>query len=181
MILALSNNEIVYLQLENNTLIEYKNRPELPDVITSLALLNDNTKKSEILAVGTSDNMVNVLSLEIVDEAISFETVVFQALDAIPSSLLILNQGHKLVNLHIGVEDGSYLVNRLDLRNMSINNILRKQLGTRSIKALNHIGVDLRNDTLQYDDDESGNSKENTLKNRGEKTSVVVIHGEENK
>ncbi|KAI8392705.1 CPSF A subunit region [Nakaseomyces glabratus] len=177
LILALSNNEIVYLQLENNTLIEYKNRFELPDVITSLALLNDNTKKSEILAVGTSDNMVNVLSLEIVDEAISFETVVFQALDAIPSSLLILNQGHKLVNLHIGVEDGSYLVNRLDLRNMSINNILRKQLGTRSIKALNHIGVDLRNDTLQYDDDESDNSKENTLKNRGEKTSVVVIHG----
>lgn len=185
-VLGLSNNEVVYFQLNKTSLVEYQYRPELDDIITCIALVENSHLSSPILVVGTRDSTINILSLEMSDKNKALQVIAFQSLDAIPSSLLILEKSRHFLNMHIGLDDGTYLVNNINLRSMHITNEQKRNLGSRAIKRLNYVMVDLQYEKNDESEEESdyGSDSENDNEKSTEGTSkptnllepLVLIH-----
>ena len=120
LVLALSNNDIVYLEIQDNgSLIESTKRLSISTRITSLAMYYNPKKPLErckFLIVATDDKLINVISLshesssnEDEDEDDNFlEIVSFQKLTDVANAVLY-TPGF----IHVGLNNGVYARSRI--------------------------------------------------------------------
>ncbi|ONH67726.1 Pre-mRNA-splicing factor rse1 [Cyberlindnera fabianii] len=111
--ISLSNNELVYFEVdENDRLVEWNERKEMPSRITSLALgeIPEGLIRSPFLVVGDQDKIMRVLST---DPSNVLELVVMQSLSGVPvSTLVCFMNGELCVNL--GLDNGVFARTKLD-------------------------------------------------------------------
>lgn len=133
-IIALSNREICYFEVDpsDDQLIEYQERYEVPTgSITALAIssafLGDSERKSRFAVVGSSDESLQVISLE---PRNCFEVLTLQALSANCSSLLLLPKDPDTDFVHIGMSNGVYARVFIDKISGKLRDTRLKYLGT---------------------------------------------------
>lgn len=112
---GLSNNEVVYFEIENDTLVEYPQHLELGQ-ITAIGL------SEKFAIVGVLDT-IQVVSLQ---DHNRLETVSFQQLSANSTSIILEND-----NVHIGMENGLYV--NTTMTNGKLTNTKLKYLGSKPV------------------------------------------------
>jgi splicing factor 3B subunit 3 len=110
-IIGMSNSEICYFEIdEDDQLIEYQERIEVQGSIKAISLVSDAETKSYFAVVGTSDETIQVLSLQPHN---CLETLSLQALSANCTSLaMVAYKNFTLV--HIGMANGLYVRSKID-------------------------------------------------------------------
>jgi len=129
---GLSNNELVYFEVDDkDRLIEYGERKELQDRITSLSLgdIPEGRIRSPFLVVGCQDSTIRVLS---VDPKSTLESLSLQALSSIPNDILTSSMNNQLF-VNIGLENGVYVRTLLDERTGQLSDTRTKYLGNKPV------------------------------------------------
>ncbi|AAS53753.2 AFR382Wp [Eremothecium gossypii ATCC 10895] len=132
LILALSNNEVVYFEIgSNESLNELQDRIEVEERITALAIGNGN--RSDYMIIASVDSTVKVYSLKVQDQANFLEVVSMQVLVSPASSLQLASSGGSLC-LHIGLDSGVYVRSKLDRNTGELFDVRTKYLGTKPVE-----------------------------------------------
>ncbi|SCU86901.1 LAFA_0E03664g1_1 [Lachancea sp. 'fantastica'] len=177
--LALSNNEVVYFELDitagAETLNEYQGRVELPDRITDLSLCD--VFRSDFLAVGCQDSSVKIYGLKASDDSF-LEMISMQVLLSPPSSVkFMLSKAH--LYLHVGLNSGVYIRSSVDRFDGQLFDLRTKFLGSKPVRitALPHIDVNAvsHNEEEEGDEDEDEESRVDGRAASSE-TSCVALH-----
>ncbi|ORX55119.1 hypothetical protein DM01DRAFT_1407145 [Hesseltinella vesiculosa] len=140
-IVALSNGELVYFELDNmGQLNEHSEHKQMSTFVTSLALgdVPEGRTRFPHVAVGCDDQTVRILNL---DPEHCLEPLSMQALQGMPCSLTILEmfdtgavRGHGTLYLHIGMTNGVYMRTALDIVTGQLSESRTRFLGPRPIK-----------------------------------------------
>ncbi|ANB11927.1 Rse1p [Sugiyamaella lignohabitans] len=132
---GLSSNEIVYFEVdEEGNLNEYEDHKELSESPISIAIgdIPAGRVRSPFLAVGTVDSTIRILSLDL---DTTLDTLSVQALSANPSSIRIMNMDDTgFVYLHIGLENGVYIMSILDSVTGELSDTRTRFLGPRRVQ-----------------------------------------------
>lgn len=116
LLISLSNAELVYFEFDlDDALIEYQERVELPAPVKAL------TVGTHFAVVSTADQTVQTLSLQ---ESNCLETLSLQALSSNALSLVMTNNV-----VHIGMENGVYVVSHIDEISGAFSDTRIKYLG----------------------------------------------------
>ncbi|KAH9907364.1 Pre-mRNA-splicing factor rse-1 [Xylariomycetidae sp. FL2044] len=135
--IALSSGEIVYFEMDGNSLAEYDDRQQMFGTVTCLSLgqVPEGRLRSSFLAVGCDDCTVRILS---VDPESTLQTKSVQALTASPSMLNIIamteSSGGSRLYLHIGLHSGVYLRTALDEITGELSDTRQRFLGLKAVK-----------------------------------------------
>ncbi|EDO16317.1 hypothetical protein Kpol_1059p7 [Vanderwaltozyma polyspora DSM 70294] len=180
LVLALSNCEIVYFEIEvdsqNDSLNELQSRADMGDLITSISL--SNTNRSEYLAVGLKNSLVKILSLSLNDTETFFEVVSIQAVMSSVSDIRII-QGLDM-ELHVGLKDGVYLRSKLSVTDGQIYDIRTKYMGPEPVLFYIISNTDLTMKSTEADNDdgeEESDEEENVgaVIRENKRTPLVLI------
>ncbi|SCU79726.1 LADA_0B02784g1_1 [Lachancea dasiensis] len=170
--LALSNNEIVYFEIDTSsgleTLNEAQSRIELPERITALSL--PQCLRSDFLAVGCADSSVKVIQLRGSDEDNFLEVVSIQVLLSSPYSLNLASSNNALL-LHIGLDSGVYIRSSVDKVNGQLFDTRTKYIGPKPVKISALSQIDYKSMSLEEDDDDEASE-------RIDQISCAVLHCE---
>ena len=130
-IIGMSNSEICYFEIdEDDQLIEYQERIEVQGSIKALSLVSDAQTKSYFAVVGTSDETIQVLSLQPHN---CLETLSLQALSANCTSLaMVAYKNFTLV--HIGMANGLYVRSKIDEITGNLSDTRIKYVGSLPVK-----------------------------------------------
>ena len=131
-IIALSNAEICYFEVDatDDQLIEYQDRVEMSNSITSIAICEETANKKNLFAVvGCSDETIQVLSLQPHN---CLETLSLQALSANSTSLLML-QNDNTTMVHIGMDNGLYVRTSIEEISGNLSDTRIKYLGSKPV------------------------------------------------
>ncbi|KAJ1341726.1 hypothetical protein BSLG_003686 [Batrachochytrium salamandrivorans] len=138
-VVALSNNEIVYFELDvSGHLNEFQDRREMSSRVLSLALapIPAGRLRARFLAIGCADLTVRMLSL---DPDTCLQPLSMQALSATPESLALIDMadsttGVSTLFLHIGLANGVLLKTCVDSASGSMSDTRMRFLGSRAVK-----------------------------------------------
>lgn len=112
-ILALSTAEIVYFESDTEgMLIEYSRRQKMPSPVTALGIapVQKGRLRGFFAAVGCSDETVRLLSLA---PGSTLETLSVQGISA-PVSSVAISEINTEFSVHIGLDNGMYIVTSFD-------------------------------------------------------------------
>ncbi|PAV75017.1 hypothetical protein WR25_06349 isoform C [Diploscapter pachys] len=138
--IALTGGEIVYFELDlTGTLNEFTERKLMNADVTSMSLSDvpEGELKSRFLAVGTSDCIVRIISLDPQDTLTPLSS---QNLPTVPESILLLEtntedgKGLGTIHLNIGLQNGCIFRNTVDNVTGAIMDTRTRYLGTRPVK-----------------------------------------------
>lgn len=138
-VIALNTSEIVYFEVdEDGQLNEYEEHKKIPGGVATLSLgdVPEGRLRSPLLAVGTVDSTVRILS---VDVGSTLELLTVQALTAPPSDIRISHMkgpGSEppVPYLHIGLNTGVYIMSILDPVTGQLSDTRTRFLGPSPIK-----------------------------------------------
>lgn len=137
-LIGLSNREVCYFEIDSSDdqLIEYQERFEVGGgIITALAIsksfVGDSDRKSIFGVIGTSDETVQVLSLQPHN---CFEVLTLQALSANSHSLLLLPMDRDTSYVHIGMENGVYVRVLIDSITGKLSDTRLKYIGSKPVE-----------------------------------------------
>ncbi|ODV59084.1 U2 snRNP complex subunit RSE1 [Ascoidea rubescens DSM 1968] len=140
--IGLSNRDLVYFEIDDDEqLIEYSERKEMPGQIISLSLgdIPEGKLRSPFLAVGCNDQTIRILS---VDPSSTLELLSVQALSSNASSLIIMSMsGNNTLYVHVGMANGIYVKTILDPITGQLSDTSIRYLGPKGIK-LSKLKVD---------------------------------------
>ncbi|SCU86144.1 LAME_0D04698g1_1 [Lachancea meyersii CBS 8951] len=174
--LALSNNEVVYFELDTSssaeTLNEYQERIELSDKITDLSL--PNVFRSDFLAVGCQDSSVKIFGLKAANNDTFLDMLSMQVLLSPPSSVRLMFSKNDLL-LHVGLDSGVYIRSSIDKVDGQLFDLRTKYLGTKPVRIsiLMHVNHELSSDGEEEEDGEDDNDEE---KVPVEQSSCAILH-----
>ncbi|CEP63179.1 U2 snRNP complex subunit RSE1 LALA0_S07e04192g [Lachancea lanzarotensis] len=183
--LALSNNEVVYFELDitagMETLNEYQERLELPNRITDLSLCD--VLRSDFLAVGCQDSSVKVYGLKLGSDDSFLEMLSMQVLLSPPSSVQFMPSKASLL-LHVGLDSGVYIRSSVDKFDGQLFDLRTKFLGSRPVRITPLPHVD--HNIVSQAEEEEGEEEEEEGHGEEEKepeahaslseSSCVVLH-----
>lgn len=137
-VVALSNNSIVYFELDDNGhLNEYEEHKQIPSeypvVCISLGDVPQGRVRSTVLAVGCADSTIRLFS---VDLGTTLEALSIQALTSEPSDVLIMSMGpeNRDLHMHIGLKTGVFINTRIDPVTGRLSETRTRFLGPQPIK-----------------------------------------------
>ncbi|KAG0657860.1 pre-mRNA-splicing factor rse1 [Maudiozyma exigua] len=143
LILALSNNDIIYMQIQpNGNIVESQKKLSMDTKITDISVYNDPGKPLEpckFLIVGTDDKLINVISLQHdnngnEDEDNFLEIISFMKLTDVPNSVLY-TPGH----IHAGLNNGIYSRSKIvdsgakQIATGEIKDVWNKYIGVKKV------------------------------------------------
>ncbi|GMM34052.1 U2 snRNP complex subunit [Saccharomycopsis crataegensis] len=139
---GLSNRELVYFELsDEEQLIEYQERKEMPGQILSLSLgdIPEGKLRSNFLAVSCNNQTLRVLS---VDPKNVLGLVTVQSLSSNASSVLLLLMAESIeeeyksyqLYMHLGLENGIYVKTLINSSNGKISDRIVQYLGPYPIR-----------------------------------------------
>lgn len=155
--LALSNNSIVYFELdEEGQLNEFGEHKELPSAPVSMSIgkVPEGKLRSLFLAIGCEDLTIRILSLDLES---TLEPLAMATLSAVPNSVLIqslldnsfdssdLNRSKNRPNvpppssslhLHVGLSNGVYVTSQLDPVTGQFSNNRKRFLGPKPVQLV---------------------------------------------
>lgn len=169
--LGLSNNELVYFEIseQTDTLHESQNRIEIEEQISTVAM--STSRRSDFLAVGTRDSTVKIISLKSDTEEF-MEVVSIQTLLAPVNSLKIIE--NKDLELHIGLQNGVYYRSKINMHDGQIYDVRTKFLGPMPVGLSS-----LKSTSLSLASDKADLEEENAERNEDsaeDKCHCVVLH-----
>ena len=180
LILSLSNNEIVYFQMDqSDSLMEYQRRLEFNDdePITSISLIesSSSTTFSNIMAIGTKGSLIKIVSLNSNDPDTFLEVVSLQTtLSAVNQLKLVSN--NKTIKLHVGLDNGVYMNSNVNVKDGTIFDVRTKYLGPNPI-TLSHLPSVSILERHTSNDDEDESEDEDEKEQLAVKQNCIVIHG----
>ncbi|AET38670.1 U2 snRNP complex subunit RSE1 Ecym_3168 [Eremothecium cymbalariae DBVPG len=177
LVLALSNNEIVYFEIgTNDSLNELQDRIELEDTINGLSVANG--MRSNYLVVVCGDTSVKVYSLKMDDQNNFFEVVSMQALTSSANSIKLVSSNDSLC-LHIGLASGVYVRSRLDKHDGQLFDVRTKYLGSKpvDISFLPQMFPFISDEEEEDEEEEENNDKDRISSGTNTATlSCVILH-----
>ena len=135
-VLALTGGELVYFELDRMGQLMDVHRTETGLEICSLALapIPEGRRRSELMAVGSNDNTVRVLSLK---TSQPFVQLTMQAFPATPQSLLISNMDDtnvEALSLYVGLVNGVLYRSGISSTDGSLVDTRKRFLGPTAVK-----------------------------------------------
>ncbi|SCV02086.1 LANO_0F15104g1_1 [Lachancea nothofagi CBS 11611] len=173
--LALSNNEIIYFELDiaTESLNEYQERIELPERITDLSI--PKTFRCDFLAVGCLDSSVKIIGLRQSDEENFMEVISMQVLTSPPHSLKLTLSKSALL-LHIGLDSGVYMRSSVDKVDGQLFDVRTKFLGSKSVKISVLSQIDFKSAQLESEEEDDNDDEEEIDESVIEQSSCAVVH-----
>ena len=181
--LALSNNEIVYFELDvsntDETLNEYQDRIEMPDKVSALAF--PQAFRSDYLAVGSQDSTIKIIGLKPKDQDNFLEVLSMQVLLSPPKDIKMVHS-KGLLYLHIGLDAGVYIRTNVDKVDGQLFDVRTKYLGTQPVSISVLTRVDCKpslDEAEEEEEEEEASDKEEGEDSALDSTSVTtcaVLH-----
>jgi splicing factor 3B subunit 3 len=136
LVIALSGGELVYFEIDKMGQLMDVHRKETGLEVCSLAIapVQEGRRRAEVMAVGSTDNTVRVLSLK---TASPFVQLTMQAFPAAPHSLLISNMDESNVeslSLYVGLQNGVLYRSGISNTDASLTDTRKRFLGPSAVK-----------------------------------------------
>lgn len=180
LILSLSNNELCYFEIIQDSLNELQDRLELDVAVSSIGLSSGT--RSNYCVLGCDDSSLKVVNLKKNDEAF-FEVCSMQSLLSKPHSVAVLKKGSQLT-IHVGMKNGVYMNSKLNINDGSTHDVKTKFIGSKPVEVavLDNINVKYQDDEDEEDlddnnrKDESGQAtNDNNIQDNSNKRSFVPV------
>lgn len=182
LILALSNNDVIYMEIQSNgEIIESQKKLSMDTKITDISIYNDPRKPLEpckFLVIGTDDKLINVISLQHDDEDENFlEIVSFMKLTDVPNSVLY-TPGY----IHVGLNNGIYSRSKImdsgpkQIATGEIKDVWNKYIGVKKVtlSVIKRTALSLTSNE-EEDDDEEEYSREDIDNERENQVTPCVL------
>ena len=179
LILALSNNDIIYMEIQSNgEIIESQKKLSMDTKIMDISLYSDPRKPLEpckFLIVGTDDKLINVISLQHDNDDDGdenfLEVVSFMKLTDIPNSVLY-TPGY----IHVGLNNGIYSRSKIldsgskQIATGEIKDVWNKYIGVKkvSLSVIKRTVLSLKSNEEEDEEDQDSiedidNERENQV------------------
>lgn len=129
---ALDTGEIIYLELENSSVISEVFRRSVGTEVTALCLsmIPDGRMRSKFLVVGSADNRIRVFKID--DVANPFNQISIQDVTNVPQSAVFFQTSSSL-SLFIGLRNGMLFRSKLDETTGQLLDTKRQVLGSKPV------------------------------------------------
>ena len=154
LVVALTNHEICYFEIIEDSLNELQDRVEMDSTVNSIALLAG--QKSGYCVLGCEDSSLQILNLQ--SKHPDFFTIcAIQSLISKPHSLLFMRDTSDL-KIHVGMKSGVYLSSKLNINDGTVFDVRTRFVGTKPVQVnlLDNIDINHKDDDDDDDDDEPG-------------------------
>ena len=189
LIIALSNNTIIYFELnaDTNSLMESSKILVLENKITKIAVHEDQFRSENLIVATNDDQLINIVCLD--TKSPNFmEILAFQQLNDKVNDIIVNNN-----MFHVGLKNGIYVKSRFSTKDRNVMHTTQRFMGAKpvSLSVVDNVHLLPKDEDMNFDseeEEEEYSGEEDNVKknsdvqdreyNQNEFSTCIVIHSE---
>lgn len=180
LVVSLSNHEICYLEILDESLNELQKRLELDSLVNCISLTTG--VRSQYCVLGCDDHSLQILNLQ-PKHSDFFTVCAMQSLISKPHSLVFVRDSSHL-KIHIGMKNGVYASSKLNISDGTVFDVRTKLVGTKPVNVSLLSSIDINyieeDDEAEEEEEQEEESKSVSSSKRKKESSdfipVVVLN-----